>query len=60
MITIGLIYFYIVYYMKQERNLAIDQNRQQRNQQDLIVLHRIIILIGMLFMIAFPALMIYV
>lgn len=60
MISIGIIYFYIVRYMKQERNLTINhENYRHRNQRDFIVLRRIIILVGVLFIIPFPACIIY-
>ncbi len=59
MIVIGSIYFYIVYYMKQNRSIAIQENRQLANQRDLTILRRIIILLGMLCMLSFPSAVLY-
>ncbi|CAF0857704.1 unnamed protein product [Adineta steineri] len=59
MTVIGSIYFYIVYYMKQNKSIAIQQNRQLGNQRDLTVLRRILILIGMLCMLSFPSVVLY-
>ncbi|CAF0986556.1 unnamed protein product [Adineta steineri] len=55
MVGIGAIYFYILYYMKKTKNQSILQNRQVSNQRGLVVLHRINFLIGILFMVSFPA-----
>jgi hypothetical protein len=45
--------------MRQRRNAANQEIRQQVNRRDLVVLRRIIILIGILFMIGFPTMLIY-
>ncbi|CAF4168558.1 unnamed protein product, partial [Adineta steineri] len=46
MVGIGVIYFYILYYMKKTKNQSVLQNRQVSNQRDLVVLHRIILLVA--------------
>jgi hypothetical protein len=43
MTGIGVVYFYILYYMKKVKSQLILQNHRYPNQRDLIVLHRIII-----------------
>jgi hypothetical protein len=59
MSIIGSIYFYIIYYMRQTKNVAIQQNRQRTNQRDVVVLRRIIILVGMLLFLSFPTLILW-
>jgi magnesium-transporting ATPase (P-type) len=54
-----LLYFYILYYMKKTKSQSILQNRQQANQRDLVVLRRIIILLGLLIILCFPAALIW-
>lgn len=55
MASTGFIYLYIVYYMKHRKNWAIQQQRQQANQRDLVVLRRILVLIGMLVLFMLPS-----
>lgn len=56
MISIGSIYFYVLYFMKKTKGTSIQENhRQQSNQRDLSVLRRILILVSMLLMLSFPA-----
>jgi hypothetical protein len=45
--------------MKQNRSIAIQENRQLANQRDLTILRRIIILLGMLCMLSFPSAVLY-
>ena len=54
MVGIGLIYVYILYYMKKSKRHLIVQNRLGANQRDLSVLRRILILIGLLVTLALP------
>ena len=61
MTVIGLIYFYIIYYIKRTQNTTtFQQNRQQSIQRDITVFRRILILLGLLFMVAFPSTIMYV
>jgi hypothetical protein len=60
MIMIGSIYFYIIYHMHKTKNVAIQQNRQRTNQRDAVVLRRIIILVGMLFFLSFPTILVWI
>jgi hypothetical protein len=48
------IYSYIVYFIKHTTTLTAQQNRRRSNQRDLIVLRRIVILVGMIFILSFP------
>jgi len=59
MTIIGSIYCYIIYHMRQTKNIAIQQNRQRTNQRDVVVLRRIIILVGLLFFLSFPTLILW-
>jgi hypothetical protein len=59
MFCIGIIYVYIIYYMKKTKSQSVLQNRQQSNQRDLVVLRRIIILIGLLIILCFPTVLIW-
>ena len=54
MIGIGLIYVYIIHYMKKSKSHSVLQNRERSNRRDITVLRRILILIGLLVTLAFP------
>ncbi len=58
-ITIGSIYFYIIYYMRQIKTSSIQRNRQRSTERDIIVLHRIVILVGMLLILSIPAILLW-
>ena len=52
--AIGGIYCYIVYFMKKSKGQSVLQNRRSTNQRDLVVVRRIVIIIGLLFILALP------
>lgn len=56
MTLMGLLYAYIIYYMKKTKSQSILQNRHRSNQRDLVVLRRIMILLGILISSGVPTL----
>ncbi len=57
--AIAGIYCYIMYYIKYKANSPIQRNRRRTYQRDVIVLRRIIILIGILFIISVPTIILW-
>jgi len=47
-------------YIHQTQNSSIERNRQRSTQRDIIVLHRIVILVGILVILSLPAILIWV
>ncbi len=59
MTMIGSIYFYIIYHMRQTKNVANQKSHQRTKQRDIVVLNRIIILVGILFFLSFPIILLW-
>ena len=59
MIAMGLIYFYILYYIHPMKKSSISSKRQRASQRDFVVLHRILILVGMLLILFLPAILLW-
>lgn len=59
MIAIGLIYFFIIYYIKQTKNSSTQSKRQRSTQRDVIVLRRIVSLVGLLLILSLPAILLW-
>ena len=59
MISMQLIYSYILYHMKKKKSQSTLQNRQQANKRDFAVIRRILIVLGTLFLLGFPTFIIW-
>ncbi|CAF1310419.1 unnamed protein product [Adineta ricciae] len=55
-----IIYTYIINYMKKTAIQSVLQKRHQTNQQDLVVLRRIIVMLGILLTLCFPTVLTWV
>ena len=54
MLAIGSIYIYIIYYTRLKTRSIARRHRRQSNRRDIVVLRRIIIIVGLLWTLTFP------
>jgi hypothetical protein len=54
MLAIGLIYIYIIYYTRLKTRSMVGRHGRRSNQRDMIVLRRITIIVGLLWTLTFP------
>ena len=59
MIIIESIYFYVLCSIHQTENSSLRPKHQRSTQRDIIVLHRIVILVGMLLILSLPAILLW-